>query len=151
MNLCDPYVWLAMVLPAHQDHKVARNWWENLSPEKGLFCRGSQQVFLRLLTTADVLKPYDLPARTHLEAWKIYHQLMSDPCSGFLDEPEGIEEMWITLSSRENSSPKLWLDTYLAALAIKSSCPLVTFDESFRQFEAQGLCLKYLGDIRGIS
>ena len=144
MNLCDHNVWLAMVLPPHQHHGIARAWWDGLSTERGLFCRSTQQGFLRLLTTQAVLEPYGLPARTQCQAWKIYHQIMSAPCAGFLAEPEGLEELWENLSARKSASPKLWMDAYLAALAVKSGCALVTFDRGFRQFESAGLRLKWL-------
>lgn len=61
MNLCDQDFWLALVLPPHEHHPVARAWWESLTTERALFCRSTQQGFLRLLTTAAVLEPYDLP------------------------------------------------------------------------------------------
>lgn len=144
MNLCDHHVWLAMVLPSHQHHAVARNWWDQIGTERGFFCRSTQQEFLRLLTTPAILKPYGLSARTQDQAWKIYHQLMSDPCAGFLVEPEGVEDLWEKLSSGESASPKQWMDAYLAALAIKSGCALVTFDQGFRHFESEGLRLKWL-------
>jgi len=144
MNLCDHNVWLALVLPAHKHHAVARAWWEGLSVERGLFCRSTQQGLLRLLTTQAVLQPYGLPARTQAQAWEIYHRLISDPCVGFLAEPTGVEETWEKLSSRESASPKLWMDAYLAAFAIQGECNLVTFDQAFLQFESYGLHLKVL-------
>jgi toxin-antitoxin system PIN domain toxin len=112
-----------------------------------LFCRSTQQGFLRLLTTEAVLASYGLPARSQSQAWAIYHQIMSDPCAGFLAEPAGLQELWEQLSSWESASPKLWMDAYLAAFAIKSGCALVTFDQEFRQFELQKLQLQWRGSL----
>ena len=145
MSLCDQNVWLALVLPAHTHHVAAKAWWDGLQAERALFCRSTQQGFLRLLTTEAVSAPYGLPARTQSQAWDIYHQIMSDPCAGFLPEPAGLEELWEKLSAQESASPKLWMDAYLAAMAIKSGCVLVTFDGGFRQFEPHQLRLKWLG------
>lgn len=144
MNLCDQDFWLALVLPPHEHHPVARAWWESLTTERALFCRSTQQGFLRLLTTAAVLEPYDLPPRTQAQAWKIYRQLASAPTCGFLSEPEGIDALWEQLSSRPAASPKLWMDSYLAAFAIQADCSLVTFDPGFRQFAPAGLRLELL-------
>jgi uncharacterized protein len=145
INLCDHNIWLALVLPVHSHHVAALAWWDSLEAERALFCRSTQQGFLRLLTTEAVLTPYGLPARTQAQAWEIYHRILSDPCAGFLTEPAGLEGLWEQLSSRESASPKLWMDAYLAAFAIKSGCALVTFDQGFRQFESSQLRLKLLG------
>lgn len=144
MNLCDQNFWLALVLPPHEHHPVAREWWESLATEPALFCRGTQQGLLRLLTTQAVLEPYGLPARTQIQAWKIFDQLRVNPLCGFLSDPENIDDLWRRLSSRNSASPKLWMDAYLAALAISRDCTLVTFDKGFRQFESAGLRLKLL-------
>jgi toxin-antitoxin system PIN domain toxin len=147
ISLCDHNVWLALVLPAHNHHDAARAWWGRLEAERAVFCRSTQQGFLRLLTTEAVLVPYGLPARTQAQAWAIYHRISSDPCVGFLTEPAGLGELWEQLSSRESASPQLWMDAYLAAFAIKSGCELVTFDQGFRQFEPHHLRLKWLGSL----
>ena len=144
MNLCDTNVWLALVLPAHQHHAASRAWWDGLTTNRAYFCRNTQQGLLRLLTTQAIFEPYGLTARTQNQAWTIYHQLLSDPCAGFLSEPEGMQALWEQLSSRETASPKLWMDAYLAAFAIKNEATLVTFDQGFRTFEPAGLRLQLL-------
>ena len=144
MNLCDQNFWLALVLPPHEHHAVARQWWESLAGEPALFCRSTQQGFLRLLTTPAVFAFYNLPPRTQNQAWKIYDQLRANPGCGFLSEPENMDDLWRQLSARNSASPKLWMDAYLAALAIARDCTVVTFDKGFRQFESSGLRLKLL-------
>lgn len=59
MHLCDSNVWLALALSAHVHHSVARDWFESVEvPATVLFCRATQQAFLRLVTNAAVLAPY---------------------------------------------------------------------------------------------
>lgn len=79
LNLCDHDVWLAPVLPVLVHHRDAKAWWDGLQAERALFCRSTQQGFLRLPTTPAVLAPYGLPPRTQSQAWAIYHGIMSDP------------------------------------------------------------------------
>lgn len=56
MRLCDSNVWLALALSKHVHHIAAREWLETVDePASVLFCRATQQTFLRLLTNASVL------------------------------------------------------------------------------------------------
>lgn len=144
MKLPDVNVWLALVIESHQHHAIALRWWEKelASKEGAYFCRSTQQGFLRLLTTAAVFAPYGLKPKTQREAWKILRDIMSFPLAGFASEPEGVESLWEKLSTGASSSPKLWMDAYLAALAIRLEGVLVTFDSAFLQFESRGLRLE---------
>ena len=42
------------------------------------------------------------------------------------------------------ASPKVWMDAYLAAFAIRAGLPFATLDADFRRFEAAGLDLHLL-------
>jgi predicted nucleic acid-binding protein len=54
--LCDSNVWLALALSKHVHHSAAREWLGTVEePASVLFCRATQQAFLRLLTNASVL------------------------------------------------------------------------------------------------
>ncbi|MGH9333577.1 MAG: TA system VapC family ribonuclease toxin, partial [Vicinamibacteria bacterium] len=56
MELCDSNVWLALALSKHVHHAPARDWLETIEePASVLFCRATQQSFLRLLTNSSVL------------------------------------------------------------------------------------------------
>ncbi|MGD9892846.1 MAG: PIN domain-containing protein [Dehalococcoidia bacterium] len=67
--LCDRNVWLALALLDHTHHDAARRWLETATkPGAVLFCRATQQTFLRLLTTAAVLAPYGIPLLTNQQA-----------------------------------------------------------------------------------
>lgn len=69
---------------------------------------------------------------------------MEDDAIEFEREPELIESTWRTLSDTQTSSPKVWMDAYLAAFAITGNLRLVTFDKDFRKFTSQGLDLLLL-------
>ncbi|MDE3076920.1 MAG: PIN domain-containing protein [Chloroflexota bacterium] len=136
MNLCDCNVWLALALSRHVHQPAARDWLENISqPATVLFCRVTQQTFLRLLTNAAVLAPYGNPPLTNTAAWAAYDALLTDDRIVFREEePDGLESHWKEFALRDTASPKLWMDAYLAAFALAGGCQLVTTDTAFRQF-----------------
>lgn len=79
VNLCDSNVWLALALSGHVRHQVACNWLETVEePASVLFCRATEQAFLRLLANASVLAPYGNPPLTNSEAWAAYEALVAD-------------------------------------------------------------------------
>jgi toxin-antitoxin system PIN domain toxin len=143
VNLPDSNVWLALALSAHVHHRAAREWLESVEdPGTILFCRATQQSFLRLLTHAAVLAPYGNPPLTNVEAWNAYGSLIADDRIVLqATEPARLESRWRQLALRETASPKLWMDAYLAAFALAGGCRLVTSDRSFRQFDELDLAL----------
>ena len=79
MNLCDSNIWLALALSGHIHHAAARDWLGTVDePGSILFCRATQQTFLRLLTNPAVLAPYGNPPLTNSQAWVAYQALVSD-------------------------------------------------------------------------
>jgi len=54
-----------------------------------------------------------------------------------------LELRWRQFAARDTASPKLWMDTYLAAFARAGGYRMVTTDTAFRQFS--GLDLVLLG------
>ena len=146
MNLCDSNVWLALALSKHAHHVAARDWLEAVrEPGSVLFCRATQQTFLRLLTNASVLAPYGNPPLTNRQAWGAYQALLADDRIAFRsDEPSGLEALWRRFAVRDTPSPKIWMDAYLAAFALAADCRMVTTDAAFRQF--RGLDLQLIDD-----
>lgn len=139
-RLVDTNVWLALVISTHQFHDVVTNWFDGLGPDdEALFCRSTQQSFLRLITTAGVLKQYDATAYSNAEAWTAYGRILAKDHIGFVELSLGVDAVWTRLSSRTTSSPKLWMDSYLAAFAIAGGYQLVTLDAGFRQFDGLDL------------
>jgi predicted nucleic acid-binding protein len=70
MALADSNFWLALALSKHAFHRVARAWLRRQSgADPVLFCRSTQQSFLRLLTTSAVFSPYGIPPLSNKAAW----------------------------------------------------------------------------------
>ncbi|HET9228822.1 MAG TPA: TA system VapC family ribonuclease toxin [Thermoanaerobaculia bacterium] len=142
--LCDSNVWLALVLSKHVHHSATRKWLETVEqPRSVLWCRATQQAFLRLLTNASVLHPYGNPPLTNREAWSVYEALLADERITFQEEPTDLEPLWKEFAVRKTASPKLWMDAYLAAFARAGRFQMVTTDAAFAQF--RGLDLLVLG------
>jgi toxin-antitoxin system PIN domain toxin len=135
VNLPDTNVWLALALSKHTFHAAAREWLLRQSESTSvLFCRSTVQSFLRLLGTEALMRPYGLPPLTNAEAWGIYLGFRSDSRIGYVDEPKGIDELWKRLAVRKTASPKLWMDAYLAAFAVRGNYVCVTTDDAFKKF-----------------
>lgn len=143
MDLCDSNVWLALARSGHVHHGAARHWLEAVeAPCSVAFCRATQQSLLRLLTTTAVLAPHGNPPLTNREAWAAYEAFRSDDRIIQLeDEPAGCERAWVGFAATERSSPKLWMDAYLAGFARAARCRLVTTDTAFAQFDGLDLLL----------
>jgi uncharacterized protein len=89
---------------------------QQLEPkDPGLFCRLTQQSFLRLLTTQAVFLRYGVPPLGNEEAWSVYELYRANPRIEWADEPADLDAVWKRLSSVGSASPKLWMDAYLAA------------------------------------
>ena len=113
-------------------------------PASVLFCRATQQTFLRLVTNASVLSPYGNPPLTNRQAWAAYQSILVDERIVFRpEEPAGLEAHWRRFALRETASPKIWMDAYLAAFAFAGGYRMVTTDAAFAQF--RGLDLELLG------
>ena len=89
---------------------------------------------MRLLTTTKVVTQYGGPPLTNAQAWNFYETLRADFHVSFADEPPNLASHWQQLSTRDTSSPKLWMDAYLAAFALSGGHQLVTTDRAFGQF-----------------
>lgn len=142
-KLPDSNVWLALTLSKHRFHRVSREWLDRMNVgDPVLFCRSTQQSYLRLLTTTEVLAPYGIAPLSNAEAWAAYEGWLDSGRVTFMDEPRGLDSCWKSLAVRKVSAPKLWMDAYLAAFTIAGECQLVTTDNGFKQFK--GLDLELL-------
>ncbi|MCI0638350.1 MAG: PIN domain-containing protein [Gemmataceae bacterium] len=136
MLLADSNIWLALALSKHEFHKAVRTWFvRQKPPEVVLFCRSTQQSFLRLLTTGAVLAPYGIPPLSNKAAWSVYEGFLADERIAWVSEPSGLDPFWKKLAAGSKPSPKLWMDAYLAAFAIAGKYQLVTTDKAFKQFK----------------
>ena len=132
MLLPDVNVWLALTFDSHVHHPTAKSWFDALAAELCLFCRSTQQGFLRLVTNAHIFGSH---AMTLTEAWQKYDLLQSDPYVSYVDEPPGIEPLWRMHTVGQSFSPKVWNDAYLAAFAQATNFELITFDRGFVQYQ----------------
>ncbi len=140
MKLLDTNLWLALSLSGHSHHLAARKWFDEQTDSGSIaFCRATQQSFLRLMTTEGVLSVYGNKPLSNAEAWAGYEALMADDRVIFCPEPSGLDAIWKKLAARRSSSPKLWMDAYLAAFAITRDADLITIDKAFSQFPGLGV------------
>lgn len=104
------------------------------------FCRATQQAFLRLLTNATVTGAYGIQPLNNGQAWRLYESFLAgDRIVMHHREPQGLERRWKEFVLRDTSSPKLWMDAYLAAFALAGGYQFVTIDRAFSQFDGLDL------------
>jgi len=136
MKLPDTNVWLALALSRHHLHSDARDWFAAQSaPASVLFCRATQQSFLRLLTTEKLMQLYGLSPFNNAGACRLMDGFLEDSRISWVSEPPRLESNWRKLAARQTPSPKLWMDAYLAAFALAGGHQLVTTDKAFTQFQ----------------
>ena len=87
------------------------------------------------MTTAAVVAPYGLPPLTNQEAWAAYERFLGEKRVGWVAEPQDLDRHWKKLTGGPKPSPKLWMDSYLAAFAMAGSYRLVTTDKAFKHFK----------------
>ena len=144
-SLVDSSVWLAAVFPQHPHHVRAQEELSIATPlAPAVFCRATQQHFLRLITTPQILRAYAVEAMTNRSAWKTFELLRAHSSIVVHDEPPGTVALWHRLAAGDTASPKVWMDAYLAAFAISGGLSFVTLDRDFKRYEAHGLRLRLL-------
>ena len=145
-TLYDANIWLALAFASHPHSRLATEHFERRdATNPATFCRATQLAFLRLLTTPAIHQAYGSGPISNALAWEKCQELLALPQVQWLDEPSGLDELWQTFACLNSASPKVWMDAYLAAFAIRQQVELVTLDRDFRRFEAMGLRLDLLG------
>ncbi|MCP9836257.1 PIN domain-containing protein [Cyanobium sp. N.Huapi 1H5] len=143
--LLDVNVWVAAAFAAHPAHHSAQAVLLQATPEApALFCRATQQSFLRLVSTPAICTAYRAASITNRDALAALEAFQALPQVDMVEEPIGIESLWWRLAGLAVAAPKRWMDAYLAAFAITSSTRMVTLDQDFRQFLGAGLDLELL-------
>ena len=144
-SLFDTNVWLAAIFPTHPFHARAQQALQQATPAlPAVWCRSTQQSFLRLATTPTLLKAYGAEGMTNRDALVVLDTLQALPQVALREEPPGVFALWCQLAGADAASPKVWMDAYLAAFAITGGLRLVTLDRDFRTFVPQGLDLVML-------
>ena len=145
-SLLDTSVWLAAVFSTHPFHSTAQKSLHQATPaEPAVFCRSTQQSFLRLASTPTLLKTYGATGLTNRDALVALDALLALPQVCERDEPPGTAALWHRLASRDTASPKVWMDAYLAAFAICGGLRLVSLDQDFKNFVSSGLKFSLIG------
>ena len=141
----DTSVWLAAVFTTHPFHPKARQYLLQATPaEPAVFCRSTQQSFLRLASTPALLMAYGATGLSNRDALLALGALMALPQVDERDEPPGTFALWQRIAARDSASPKVWMDAYLAAFAISGGLRMVSLDQDFRNFAVHGLALDLL-------
>lgn len=144
-SLFDTNVWLAATFPKHPFHAVAQQAIKQCTPTRpAVWCRATEQSFLRLASTASIHRAYEAQGLTNRSVWIALDALQALPQVTWRDEPPGVFALWRTLAALDSASPKVWMDAYLAAFAIAGGLRLVTLDRDFKTFVPQGLDLALL-------
>lgn len=138
--LFDTNVWLAALFTGHPFHAVAQQALAQATPAApAVWCRATQQSFLRLATTPVLLKAYGAQGMTNRDALVALDALQALPQVSVRDEPPGVFAQWRSLASSDSAAPKVWMDAYLAAFALRGGLRMLTIDRDFHKFVQQGL------------
>ena len=71
-----------------------------------------------------------LDAMTQAASWKVFDTFLSNPTIRLVAEPAGLDLLFRRSTMRDEISPKLWADGYLAAFAEAGGYSLISFDRS---------------------
>lgn len=132
MFLLDVNLWLALTFQKHIHHPAAKAWFDLAPDASCIFCRLTQQGFLRLATNP---KAFGGDAVPMIDAWRIYDLFLSDSRVQFANEPSGLESHWRVHTQTQSFSNKVWSDAYLAAFSHAAGLELITFDKGFSQYQ----------------
>lgn len=124
----DVNLWLALAHAVHPHHASALSWAESVGNVRPVcFCRFTQLGLLRMLTTREAMRE---DVMTQSEAWRTYDLFFRNPNASLVEEPPGIDRRFRERTERDEVSPKIWADGYLAAFAEAAGFTLVTFDKA---------------------
>lgn len=141
-SLFDTNVWLSAIFTTHPFHRLARQaLLRATSAEPAVFCRSTQQSFLRLASTPALLKVYGAESVRNCDALAAMDALQALPQVCLRDEPPDTFALWRIFATRDTASPKVWMDAYLAAFAVAGGLRMVTLDGDFKSYVPRGLDL----------
>jgi uncharacterized protein len=140
--LFDTNAWLAALFTSHPFHALAQQALRTATPtEPAVFCRSTQQSFLRLASKPVLHRAYGAIDMTNRDALAALNAFQALPRVRVVDEPPGVFALWCRFADLGTASPKVWMDAYLAAFAVAGGLRMVTLDGDFRKFVPQGLNL----------
>lgn len=139
-SLVDSNVWIALAFEAHPGHpSAAEAMAEVMRESTAVFCRATQQSFLRLTSTPALLRQYGADGLTNDDAIGLLDRFLAVPGIVYREEPAGVYALWRQLAGRPSAAPKVWMDANLAAFAIRGDLRFITLDRDFTGFESAGL------------
>ncbi len=144
-SLFDSNVWVALTFANHPHHCRAKAALRYHLPERpAVFCRATQQSYLRLITTPKLIAHYRADGMTNSRAIKNLTDFLGQPRIVFLDDTTGTRDLWLKFAACDTPSPKVWMDAYLAAFAISANLTFTTLDGDFTAFQKHGLDLNLI-------
>jgi len=126
LSFPDVNVWMALILEHHLHRPRALAWWQ-ASNGPIAFTRFTQIGLLRLLTTHAAMDGKPL---TMLQAWRVHDMIYADDRVVLLAEPADAETQFREYTSAKRTSPKVWADAWLLAVARAAQGTLITFDRA---------------------
>ena len=100
--LLDSNVWLAAAFAEYPAHAVSRRVLCSASPdEPALWCRATQQSFLRLASTPVITQAYGVPKTSNGDAWAALQTFLALPQVDVIDEPPEMGRTWCQLGAIE--------------------------------------------------
>lgn len=143
--LFDSNVWVALPFDKHPFHETARAAFRECKAKSpAVFCRATEQSFLRLASTPALHAAYECIGLNNQDVSGFLEGFHELPHVIFAAEPATTRNLWLTFADRPTASPKVWMDAYLAAFAISGNLRFVTIDSDFSQYRSAGLELELL-------
>lgn len=139
LHLADINFLLPLLHPKDTHHGLVLAWLHRHPDAHIVLCR---QVHLGLVRLLSNPKALGSNAPSALEALDLTLQLIDNVRFASIDEPPNLLPLWRSHLRHRVPTPKLVNDAYLAAFAIASGLPFLTFDKGFKQF--RGLDLELL-------
>ncbi len=137
--IADVNVFLPLLIPAHPAHRAAIDWFNAQGDGSIGWCLPVKLGVLRLLCNPRIMGQDALSPTQALDVWArlAANRRLTDVSR----LPAEHETHLRRLIANREPSPNIWVDAWLAALAICMSCEMVTFDRGFRAFDGVELRL----------
>ncbi len=137
--IADANVLFPLLVQGHVAHETARRWWEGRADGTVATCLLTRLAVLRLLTHPVAMNGAPVTPERALDAWR---QLENDPRAVHVAaEAASHEPRFVALVAGRKSTPNLWTDAWLAALALALDYEMTTFDRGFKSFRGLNLQL----------
>lgn len=135
-TLVDVNVVFALLVERHVHHGVAWKWWRKRGEGSVGMCLPVRLGVLRLLTNVRAMEGSPVLPLEAMEAWDRFEE---DPRTFWVpDQGRAQEVAFRRFVDGRESTPNLWTDAWLAALAESAEIGMTSFDSGFRSFAISG-------------